>query len=230
VWTNVNNPIHSWAKPAEEWFIDPSEWGVYRAESGPANWPRIKSGQTPKTVKVKPAKVTNITATRDTISFDVDHVGTPVLVKTSYFPDWQTSDGAGPYRVAPNLMVVVPTSKHVVLTYGRSKIELVAWAMTFLGLGLLLWLLRSGDHEESGGPDEFAGDRDEDAPGRRRDPELDPDTQFEFDFDDPPYYPAPGPEPAVPEEQPLAEPVAEPVGAGSGSGAGPAPRGGAPGG
>jgi hypothetical protein len=218
VWTNVGNAIHSWAKPAEEWFINPSEWGVYRAESGPANWPRIKDGQTPKTVPVKPAKVTNISATRDTISFDVDRVGVPVLVKSSYFPDWQTADGAGPYRVAPNLMVVIPTSKHVVLTYGRSKIELVAWALTFLGLGLLLWMLRTGDPEESDGPGEFEGDRDEDRPAREIDDALvdEPDPEFEFDED--PV--GPESEPANEPAEPGQVPVPEPVGAGATGGAG----------
>ncbi len=32
----------------------------------------------------------------------------PSLVRTSYFPNWDASGAEGPYRVAPNLMVVVP--------------------------------------------------------------------------------------------------------------------------
>ena len=35
----------------------------------------------------------------------------------SYFPRWHVSGGSGPYRISPNLMAVVPTSHHVVLTY-----------------------------------------------------------------------------------------------------------------
>ena len=34
----------------------------------------------------------------------------PVVVKTSYFPNWEVQGAEGPYRLAPNLMVVVPTS------------------------------------------------------------------------------------------------------------------------
>ena len=40
----------------------------------------------------------------------------PVLVKMSYFPNWQVSGASDIYRVTPNLMVVVPTSNHVTLT------------------------------------------------------------------------------------------------------------------
>jgi hypothetical protein len=47
-------------------------------------------------------------------------VGVPVLVRTSYYPRWTASGAEGPYRVSPNLMVVVPTGHRVTLTYGRS--------------------------------------------------------------------------------------------------------------
>ncbi len=39
----------------------------------------------------------------------------PVLVKVSYFPNWHASGADGPWRVTPNLMVVVPTSHDVTL-------------------------------------------------------------------------------------------------------------------
>ena len=84
-------------------------------------------------------EVTNIVRDTDSIEFDVDQVGLPVLVRTSYFPNWDVAGADGPYRVAPNLMVVVPTSTHVELTYGRSGIELVSLGLTGVGLmGMLL--------------------------------------------------------------------------------------------
>ena len=46
-----------------------------------------------------------------------------MLVKMSYFPNWQVAGADGPYRVAPNFMVVVPTDTHVELTYGRTGVE-----------------------------------------------------------------------------------------------------------
>ena len=47
-------------------------------------------------------------------------MGTPVEVRVSYFPNWHASGAEGPYRVAPNLMVVVPTSHDVTLHYGST--------------------------------------------------------------------------------------------------------------
>ena len=44
----------------------------------------------------------------------------------------------GPWRATPNLMVVVPTEKEVVLDYGRSRVEIVSMLMTFIGLVLLI--------------------------------------------------------------------------------------------
>jgi len=38
-------------------------------------------------------------------------IGQPVLVKVSYFPNWKASGAKGPYRVTPNLMVVIPRSR-----------------------------------------------------------------------------------------------------------------------
>ena len=58
-------------------------------------------------------QVTDIHEGTQSISFNVDQTGVPVLVKTSYFPNWSVSGGRGVYRVTPNLMVVIPTANHV---------------------------------------------------------------------------------------------------------------------
>lgn len=88
------------------------------------------------------AKVSNLTVYRDAMSFDVDQIGTPVLVRTSFFPNWEVTGATGPYRVGPNMMVVVPTSTHVEMTYGRSSVEWGGWILTFFGIVLALWLAR----------------------------------------------------------------------------------------
>jgi len=48
----------------------------------------------------------------------------------------------GPYRATPNFMVVVPTSKHVELHYGRTPIDWLAWLLTFAGVALAIVLWR----------------------------------------------------------------------------------------
>jgi hypothetical protein len=130
--------------PAVRWFTDPTQWDVPLAIHGPSDWQRIERGQVPELRPVRPAQVSNVDVGRESLSFDVDQVGTPVLVKISYFPNWQASGAQGPYRVTPNLMVVVPTSTHVELTYGRTWVEYVSYTATLLGIAGLVLLARRG--------------------------------------------------------------------------------------
>jgi uncharacterized membrane protein len=62
------------------------------------------------------------------------------LVKVSYFPNWHASGATGPWRVTPNLMVVVPSSHHVVLTYGSTPANSAGQLATLAGLLILLVL------------------------------------------------------------------------------------------
>ena len=57
-----------------------------------------------------------------------------MLVKVSYFPNWHASGADGPWRVTPNLMVVVPTSHDVSLTYGASGADDLGLLATLIGL------------------------------------------------------------------------------------------------
>jgi hypothetical protein len=61
----------------------------------------------------------------------------------SYFPNWKVSGAEGPYRVAPNFMVVVPTDTHVELTYGRTWVEWLSYALTAAGIAGLVLLARN---------------------------------------------------------------------------------------
>lgn len=125
------------AGPAVSWFKDPSRWDVLLASSGPRSWQRVEADDPrPDVEPTEPVEVSDVEAGVDRISFTVDRPGTPVLVKASYFPNWRVSGADGPYRVAPNLMVVVPRGDHVELTYGREPVEWVAMALTALGVAL----------------------------------------------------------------------------------------------
>ncbi|MBS1839109.1 MAG: hypothetical protein JST64_15555 [Actinobacteria bacterium] len=129
------------AGPAVTWYLDPTRWDVPLATSGPSNWKRVApTDSDPPRVAVPQATVTNVRDHGDSISFDVDRVGTPVLIRTSFFPNWQADGATGPYRVSPNLMVVVPTSKHVTVAYGTTGADRLGWALTVLGLVLVVLL------------------------------------------------------------------------------------------
>ena len=140
--TDVGDGQDEWLAPAVDWYLDADAHDVFLAANGPPEWPRVAAGEDPPAVPVQPVEVSDIEAGDDRISFDVDEIGQPVLVRASYFPNWDTSGAQGPYRVAPNLMVVIPTENHVELHYGWTPVDLLAWLLTFLGIGGVILLAR----------------------------------------------------------------------------------------
>jgi hypothetical protein len=134
----------AWQRDAVAWFMNPADLDVVLAKDGPKAWQRIERGDEPERRPVDPTTVSHIDEQNLEISFDVDQVGTPILVKTSYFPNWKVKGADGPYRVTPNLMVVVPTSKHVVLTYGYTSVEYLGYGLSLLALVALVLLVRRG--------------------------------------------------------------------------------------
>jgi hypothetical protein len=136
--------VDEWLEATEDWWMDPTRWDVHLAADGPESWQRVDDLADADAVSVAPTEVTNIEVDDDSLSFDVSEIGTPVLVKVSYFPNWSASGAEGPWRISPNVMVVVPTDTHVELSYGRAPVELVAAAMSLLGVVGLVFLIRSG--------------------------------------------------------------------------------------
>jgi hypothetical protein len=135
------------AGPAIDWYLDPNRWDVPLATSGPDDWPRIDRGSAAEAPAepVEPVEVSDIRSGDDSISFTVSEPGSPVLVKTSYFPNWRASGAEGPWRVSPNFMVVVPTEREVTLTFGRTWIDWLGWTMTLVGLVLVVGLARGDE-------------------------------------------------------------------------------------
>jgi len=141
VLSGVKPSPSSWLTPSIDWYDDPNRWNVELAQDGPPSWPRTPVTSIHPTVKhAGTTRVTAITQTDSSVSFHVSRVGTPVLVKVSYFPNWQASGAEGPWRVTPNLMVVVPTSHDVTLSYGTSSADVLGLVSTAAGLILLLAL------------------------------------------------------------------------------------------
>jgi hypothetical protein len=140
VLSGVKPASSSWLSPSVAWYDDPARWNVELAQSGPSSWPRTSVSNIRPTVKhVATTQVTAVTDTDSSVAFHVSKVGTPVLVKVSYFPNWHVSGAEGPWRVTPNLMVVVPTSHDVLLSYGSSPANDLGELATLIGLvGLAL--------------------------------------------------------------------------------------------
>ncbi len=113
------------------WFQRQEDWAALPADDGPDEWQRVPvevdlsarvgepgdrsrnvdyvvPAEPIEPVALDPVTVSNVDVEEQSISFEVDQVGVPVLVRVSYFPTWKVEGADGPYRVAPNLMVVVP--------------------------------------------------------------------------------------------------------------------------
>ena len=89
--------------------------------------------------------VTDVVAEDHRISFTTTAVGVPHLVKVSHFPNWTAEGADGPYRAAPSLMVVVPTSEQVVLEFKNTNAENLGMALTLtaaVGLGVYAYQRR----------------------------------------------------------------------------------------
>lgn len=150
------------------WFQHPDEWAAMPADGGPESWQRIDvqpdlsrrvvegdpggpnvdivvPSQAIEPVALPPVAVSDVVMGEQSLSFGVDQVGVPVLVKVSYFPNWEVSGAEGPWRIGPNMMVVVPTDTTVEMTYGRSATDVLMWLLTLAGVGLCFLWRRQGD-------------------------------------------------------------------------------------
>jgi hypothetical protein len=181
------------------WFQHRDEWVAMPADDGPAAWQRIdvqpdltrrqddrvdivQPAQPIAAVPLDPVVVSDVDLGEQDLRFRVDRVGVPVLVKVSYFPNWEVSGAEGPYRIGPNMMVVVPTSNEVHLTFGRSGVDVLAYLLTLAGLVLLVvWRWRGDVRHLTASP---IGPLDTPDHDPDDDPGQDPD-EFTTDADEP---------------------------------------------
>ncbi len=156
-----------WLELGMSYFQHTDEWDALPVAHGPDSWQRIKveadlerrqgdpgepsrrvdivvpTADTKITpVAVEPTKVTEIKIDNESISFHVDKIGVPVLVRVSYFPNWKSHGASAPVRAAPNMMVVIPTQNNVRLTYDSSATDKLAYLLTFIGIAVTIYFIR----------------------------------------------------------------------------------------
>ncbi len=141
VWPVVVDPVDDWLDVAEPAFLGAVPDGLVLAADGPDGWRRVDPGDLTDPVRhplpMVPAPggtVDRVSSRDDRISFEVDEPGAPVLVKASYFPTWRADGADGPYRVGPNLMVVVPTGRQVTLRHARTAVDHLGLAVSLAGV------------------------------------------------------------------------------------------------
>ena len=161
VTSKVGDPKERWLEIGTSWFQHPEDWAAVPVANGPETWQRVeavvdlnrrqgeptdssrrvdivKPSETINEVELSAVTITNTVLEDEAISFTVDQVGVPVLVRMSYFPNWKVENAEGPFRVAPNMMVVIPTSNEVRLHYGYTFVDFFAYAMTFIGVAIMV--------------------------------------------------------------------------------------------
>jgi len=120
---------------ALEWYDDVENLDSWLVEDGPPEWKRVTSVED-RLLEPVPYNVEG-TATitsfeNESLSFTTDAIGVPHLVKVSYFPNWTVSGGEGVYRVAPSLMLVVPTQQEVSLQFVNRWVENLGMTISVL--------------------------------------------------------------------------------------------------
>jgi len=145
VWTGVKPDQTSWLAPAVAWYDAPDRWNVVPTADGPPGWERVRVGTAhPAALAEAHTTVSHVVQTDSSISFHVSRIGTPVEVRVSYFPNWKSTGAEGPWRAAPNLMVVVPTSHEVTLRYANSTSDKVGELISLVALVAAIGLAVTG--------------------------------------------------------------------------------------
>ncbi len=126
---------------ALEWYDDVDNLDAWLVEDGPAEWRRVTSVDE-RLVDQRPydtGGTATVTVFEDhEVGFTTDAVGLPHLVKVSYFPNWEVDGADGVYRVAPSLMLVVPTQSEVTLQFAYTWVEITGAALTAATVVLLI--------------------------------------------------------------------------------------------
>ena len=86
------------------------------------------------------SRVYDVDVGRERIEFRTEAVGSPHLVRASFFPNWRVTGARGPYLASPWFMIVVPEEETVVLDFGLTWVEPLGWVLTLLGIALLVGL------------------------------------------------------------------------------------------
>ena len=127
-----------WEAVSDLYFTQDTFGEMPLTQDGLETWPRASLGGLPEPSKVVAAGVSDIRLEPGRISFDVENVGSPVIVRVSAFPGWSVTGADGPFRATPNYLVVVPTATTVTLVKGRTTVDWIAAAAGVIGLALLI--------------------------------------------------------------------------------------------
>jgi hypothetical protein len=134
----VRSPFKGWRDKAYRWFTrkPPSPAHLVftddpRFPAEPDEW------LAPPAVALEGGVEVRETVEPEAITITTNRPGHPLLVKVSYHPRWRAEGADGPYLVSPALMMVVPRSGTVRLTYARTWADRLGLGLTALAVVVL---------------------------------------------------------------------------------------------
>ena len=133
-----------WAQSGNKWlhtwFNSVDRYPVF-TNGGPKNWKRNTAREAlanqidvSQLRRKSDVNVSNVELKQNKISFHVDKIGEPVLVKVSYYPTFKATGASEIFRASPNFMVVVPSSKDVTLEIKRDNVEWLSIILFLAGI------------------------------------------------------------------------------------------------
>jgi hypothetical protein len=160
-----SDPRERWLEIGTSWFQNPDDWAAHVADDGPESWQRVDvrvdesrrigepgdpgrrvdvvvPGEAIVPTELPEVTVSDVIVGQESVRFSVDRTGVPILVRVSYFPNWKVDGADGPYRVAPNMMLVVPTANDVRLHHDMAGRDYASYAATAFGILALVVLRR----------------------------------------------------------------------------------------
>ncbi len=75
------------------------------------------------------------------ISIQTNCLGKPLIVKTSYFPNWMVKGAEKIYLASPSIMLIFPEQENVLIYYGTTFSDYLGNLSTILGLFIILYLI-----------------------------------------------------------------------------------------
>jgi hypothetical protein len=140
----------SWIQTGNTWVANLFKNDILAVEDGEEaleqSWQKISKAQARgiydgvvSTKLLPKVKVSNLKIQNEKISFKVDKVGVPVIVRVSYYPNWKSVGASQPLRASPNFMVVIPTEKNVEIIFETSKIERLGFYISLNTFALMLY-------------------------------------------------------------------------------------------
>ncbi len=136
-------PKKNWKKESEEWYKDYMEVPIIFTDNLPKG-EKYYTGEIKSIPKIPLKNKCNIEeeVKNEEVMIKTNCLNQPHWVKISYFPNWK-AEGADIYLATPSFMMIYPHQEKVRLYYGKTYMDIIGEALTYIGIIIVVILLFS---------------------------------------------------------------------------------------